>query len=104
MFATVVLDQTTTDARTTTGAPPPEMSRPGRPTVRWGALVWSLLFAAMAAATLWFLDPERREAAAAWYRAPDPLTAVLFALVALGALIAIFGIIGLLRRGERARH
>ena len=32
VFATVVLDQTTTDARTTTGAPPPGVSRPGRPT------------------------------------------------------------------------
>ncbi len=107
VFATVVLDQTPTDVPPAATAPHSAAagtSSPPRPTVRWGALVWSLLFAATAAATLWFLDPERRDAAATWLQALDPLEAVLYALAALGALIALFGLVGLLRRGERARR
>ena len=106
VFATVVLDQTTRDAPTAATPQPAAAgtSSPPRPTVRWGAMVWSLLFAATAATTLWSLDPARREVAAAWLQALDPLTAMLYALVALGGLIALFGLVGLLRRGERARR
>lgn len=47
------------------------------PTVRWGALVWALLFGGASAATLWVLvDPMRRDAVGDWVltlnRSPRP--------------------------------
>jgi hypothetical protein len=73
-----------------------------RPTVRWGALVWSLLFGALAGTALWLmLDPDRIDATGAWLATLSPLTAALYALVALGVVLALFGIVGLIRRGER---
>lgn len=76
-----------------------------RPTVRWGAIVWALLFGALAGTTLWLLlDPDRREGAGEWLAALSPLAAVLYAVVALGVIVALFGIVGLIRRGERTRR
>lgn len=73
-----------------------------RPTVRWGALVWSLLFGALAGTALWLmLDPDRLDATGEWLAALSPLAAALYALVALGVVLALFGIVGLIRRGER---
>ena len=73
-----------------------------RPTVRWGALVWSLLFGALAGTALWLmLDSDRREATGEWLATLSPLAAALYALVALGVVLALFGIVGLIRRGER---
>ena len=80
-------------------------TRLARPTVRWGALVWSLLFAALAAATLWVVvDPTRRAALDAWLFELSPLAAGLYLLLAIGALVAVFGVVALVRRGERARE
>ena len=80
-------------------------SAPARPTVRWGALVWGLLFGATAGVALWLmLDRTARLAASHWFSSLDGFTAGLYLLAAVGALIAIFGIVGLLRRGERARR
>ena len=74
-----------------------------RPTIRWGALVWSLLFGATAGFTLWVLvDPARRLAVGDWLTTLDPLAAALYGLVGLGVVLALFGIVGLIRRGERA--
>jgi hypothetical protein len=76
-----------------------------RPTVRWGALVWSLLFGALAGAALWLmLDADRREATGEWLATLSPLAAALYAVVALGVVLALFGIVGLIRRGERAKR
>ena len=96
----------------TSGPTPPEhapATRPGpadaveRPTIRWGALVWSLLFGATAGFTLWVLvDPARRPAVGDWLTTLDPLAAALYGLVGLGVVLALFGIVGLIRRGERA--
>jgi len=75
------------------------------PTIRWGALVWALLFGAIAAVTLWLLvSPERRDAVAGWIGSVHPLVVVMYAVIALGTVIALFGIVGLIRRGERARR
>ena len=75
----------------------------GRPTIRWGALVWSLLFGATAGFTLWVLvDPARRLAVGDWLTTLDPLAGALYGLVGLGVVLALFGIVGLIRRGERA--
>jgi hypothetical protein len=76
-----------------------------RPTVRWGALVWSLLFGALAGTALWLmLDADRREATGEWLATLSPLAAALYAVVALGVVLALFGIVGLIRRGERAKR
>src|SRR5215207_4301310 len=76
-----------------------------RPTVRWGALVWSLLFGALAGTALWLmLDPDRIDATGAWLATLSPLTAALYALVALGVVLALFGIVGLIRRGEHSKR
>ena len=91
-------------------APAPEpapavASAPEQPTIRWGALVWALLFGAVGAITLWALvDPERRAAVGEWMTALDPLAAVLYVFIALGVVVALFGIVGLIRRGERVRR
>jgi hypothetical protein len=74
-----------------------------RPTVRWGALVWSLIFAATAAATLWVVvDSGRRDALGAWLLDLSPAAASLYALLALGVLIVVFGLVALIRRRERS--
>ena len=76
-----------------------------RPTIRWGALVWSLLFGATAGFTLWVLvDPARRLAVGDWLTTLNPLAAALYAVVAVGVILALFGIVGLIRRGERVRR
>ena len=76
-----------------------------RPTVRWGALVWSLLFGTAAGFTLWVLiEPTRRLAVGEWLTTLDPLAAALYGLVGLGVVLALFGIVGLIRRGERTRR
>lgn len=76
-----------------------------RPTVRWGALVWSLLFGALAATTLWVIaEPARRDAVASSFANLSPLAAALYALLALGVLVVVFGLVGLIRRAERARR
>ncbi|MGI9824182.1 hypothetical protein [Agromyces sp. Marseille-Q5079] len=78
--------------------------RASRPTVRWGALVWALIFASIAAVTLWLIvDAERRADADAWLADLNPFAAGLYALIVVGVVVALFGIVGLIRRGERAR-
>ncbi|WP_448002846.1 hypothetical protein [Agromyces bauzanensis] len=90
-----------TDGAATTHVPG---TSPARPTVRWGALVWSLIFGAVAATTLWVVvDRDRRDAVDVWLLDLTPLAATLYLLLALGALIAVFGLVALIRRGERAR-
>lgn len=76
-----------------------------RPTVRWGALVWSLVFAGLAATTLWVVvDPDRRDALGEWLLDLSPMAASLYALLALGVLIVAFGLVALIRHGERTRR
>lgn len=87
------------------GTVAPAPAAAARPTVRWGALVWALIFGGTAALTLWILvDPARRLAADAWIAALNPLAASLYALIAIGVVVALFGVVGLIRRGERARR
>jgi len=83
----------------------PNPSSPDRPTIRWGALVWALLFGTVAALALWVLvDPVRREAAVWWAIGLQPMMTVLYGLVAIGVVVVLFGIVGLIRRGERKRR
>ena len=85
--------------------PDPAADTVERPTIRWGALVWSLLFGATAGFTLWVLvDPARRLAVGEWLTTLNPLAGALYGLVGLGVVLALFGIVGLIRRGERIRR
>ena len=86
-------------------AGPAQATSPERPTIRWGALVWSLLFGATAGFTLWVLvEPARRLAVGDWFLTLNPLAGALYGLVAVGIVLALFGIVGLIRRGERTRR
>ena len=70
--------------------------------MRWGALVWSLVFAGLAATTLWVVvDSGRRDALGEWLLGLSPVAASLYALLALGVLIVVFGLVALIRRRER---
>ena len=92
------------DPSTASGAVAAAPGAPARPTVRWGALVWALLFGATAATTLWVLvDPARRDVVGDWLITLSPLTATLVAVIIVGVVLALFGIVGLIRRAERAR-
>ncbi|WP_233279130.1 hypothetical protein [Microterricola pindariensis] len=72
------------------------------PRIRWAAIVWGLLFAAIAAGTLLtLLSPERRDAFAAWAVSLSPTTVTLYGLLAVGALVLVLGLVGLLRRAQR---
>ncbi len=91
--------------RATPYGAPPEVLAAERPTIRWGALVWGLLFGLTAAVTLWILvDPGRRDAIDDWFLTLNPLAATLYALVAVGTIVVLFGLVGLIRRGERTRR
>ncbi|GGR29508.1 hypothetical protein ACFOE1_04755 [Agromyces mediolanus] len=86
-------------------APAPAPAPVEGPTIRWGALVWALLFLAIAGTTMWLLvSPERRDAVGDWLGSVHPLVLVLSGVIAVGVVIALFGIVGLIRRGERARR
>jgi len=75
------------------------------PTIRWGALVWALLFLTISGTTIWLLvSPERRDAVGDWLASVHPLVLVLSGVIAVGVVIALFGVVGLIRRGERARR
>ncbi|SIO10013.1 hypothetical protein [Agromyces cerinus] len=91
------------DETATTSATSPAPT--ARPTVRWGALVWALLFGATAATTLWvLLDPARRDDVGDWLLTLSPLTATFSVVIVVGVVVALFGVVGLIRRGERARR
>ncbi|MFC9560796.1 hypothetical protein [Agromyces sp. NPDC056965] len=103
---TAILPDWVTPAPHDAAVTAPEAPAPtARPTVRWGALVWALLFGTAAATTLWVLvDPARRDLVGDWMVTLSPLTATLTAVIVVGVVIALFGIVGLIRRGERARR
>lgn len=72
------------------------------PRVRWGAIVWGLAFAAIAAVELWILvDPGRRLAATDWFASLSGVTATLVAVLAVGTLLLVAGVAGLARRLSR---
>lgn len=75
-----------------------------RPTIRWGALIWSVVFVGLAGLSLWLMiDRAARRDAAEWFASLDAFTAGLYALAALGVLIALFSLVALVRRAERVR-
>lgn len=71
------------------------------PRVRWAGIVWGTFFSALAFAALWILgSPERREAAGAWLEQLTAPTIVGTAILALGIVLLVAGLVGLLRRAQ----
>jgi hypothetical protein len=75
---------------------------PAAPRVRGAAIIWGLLFAAIAFAGIWTLtDDDRRSAAADAITTLTPGTAVALGLLALGVLVLVTGAVGLIRHAQR---
>lgn len=85
-------------------ASPAEETAPlPRPRTRWAAIVWGLVLAALAAAAAWFVSDARRlDDLALWVQNLEVGAVVAYVLLALGALILVIGLVGLLRRAQLA--
>lgn len=80
-----------------------ETAPPLRARIRWAGIVWGLVLAAVAWAGIWLTSaPDRVDELSAWLRGIDTVTAVAYGLLALGALALVTGLVGLLRRAQRA--
>jgi hypothetical protein len=72
------------------------------PRTRWAAIVWGLLFAAIAATALWMIaDDARRDGVADALVALTPITIVTILLLTVGVLLLVGGAAGLIRRAQR---
>lgn len=72
------------------------------PRVRGAAIIWGLLFAAIAFAGIWMLtDDERRSATADAITTLTPGTATAVVLLAVGVLVLVTGAVGLIRHAQR---
>jgi hypothetical protein len=75
-----------------------------RPRTRWAAIVWGAVFMALAAAGIGLASaPERLDDVAVWLLQVEPGAAVAYGLLAVGGLVLVIGLAGLLRRAQRAR-
>lgn len=82
-------------------ASPAPLVDPGAPRVRGAAIIWGLLFAAIAFAGIWMLtDDERRSATADAITALTPETGVALVLLAIGVLVLVTGAVGLIRHAQ----
>lgn len=76
---------------------------PLRARTRWAGIIWGVVLAAVAAAGLWLTtDDTRLEGITAWVQDLSPATAVGYSVLVVGALLLITGVVGLLRRAQRA--
>lgn len=74
-----------------------------RARTRWAGIVWGLVFAAIAWAGIWLAsDADRVDELGAWLQSIDTATAVAYGLLGVGALVLVIGLVGLLRRAQRA--
>lgn len=73
------------------------------PRTRWAGIVWGLVFAGLAIAGVWLTgDADRVDALSEWLQQLDAGTAIAYGLLALGGLVLVLGLTGLLRRAQRA--
>ncbi|MEZ3161720.1 hypothetical protein AB1K54_14430 [Microbacterium sp. BWT-B31] len=88
-------------------APPvpttPQAGRPlPRPRTRWAAIVWGLVLAGAAASVLFVASsPARRDGFANWMLTLSPAAIVAYVLLAIGGLVLVAGVVGLIRRVQR---
>lgn len=72
------------------------------PRLRWAAIIWGTVCAAIAGYGLWTLtSADRRDALRMWVTELTVASAIAYGLLAVGALVVILGLIGLLRRAQR---
>ena len=77
-------------------------SEPTPPRTRGAAIVWGLLFAAIAAFGIWTLsDADRRAGTADWITTLTPNTVFSLVLLTIGVLILVGGAVGLIRHAQR---
>jgi hypothetical protein len=73
------------------------------PRTRWAGIVWGLVLAAVAAGGIWLASGEGRlDDLVRWTRDLSPATAIGFGVLAIGVLLLVAGLVGLLRRAQRA--
>ncbi|MBD3942708.1 hypothetical protein IF188_13480 [Microbacterium sp. NEAU-LLC] len=76
---------------------------PSGPRVRWAGIVWGLVLATIAGLALWLLTDAARQAAVThWLLNLTPAAAVAYAVLVIGAFALIAGLVGLVRRAQRA--
>lgn len=74
-----------------------------RPRTRWAGIVWGAAFAALAVAGVWLASgPGRLGDLSAWVGDLSPAAAVGYGVLGIGALLLLTGLVGLLRRAQRA--
>ncbi|MFT3798246.1 hypothetical protein [Microbacterium sp.] len=74
-----------------------------RPRVRWAGIVWGLVFLVLAVVGIRFsTEPGLFDDLAAWLQHVEVGAAVGYGLLAIGALALVTGLVGLLRRAQRA--
>lgn len=74
-----------------------------RPRTRWAGIVWGLVLAALAWAGVWLASgTDRASDLAAWARDLTPAAAIGYGILAIGGLLLVTGVVGLLRRAQRA--
>ncbi|RZU66617.1 hypothetical protein EV379_2980 [Microterricola gilva] len=96
-WLTVPLDGANSGADT-----PPKVGSVG-PRTRWAAIVWGLVFAALASGALYVvLSPQHRIELIDWVTSLEPTTLALYGALAIGVIVLLFGLVGLLRRAQRA--
>ncbi|MFE6736332.1 hypothetical protein [Microbacterium sp. NPDC057650] len=91
-------------AETDAASPVSELpvAAPAAPRTRWAAIVWGLFFAGLAFAGIWLLsDSQRRDGVTDWLAGLAPATIVAVSLLAVGVLVLVAGLAGLLRRLQR---
>ena len=77
-------------------------AEPTSPRTRGAAIVWGLLFAAIAAFGIWTLtNDDRRAGTADWITTLTPNTVYSLVLLAIGVLILVGGAVGLIRHAQR---
>lgn len=80
----------------------PEPERMPRPRIRYGALVWGLIVTVVSAITLIVAtDPEKSREFITWIDGLSEPAIGLIALIALGGLILLLGLVSLLRQTQR---
>ena len=73
------------------------------PRTRWAAIVWGLVFAALAGGALYVvLSPQHRLELIEWVTSLEATTLALYGALAIGVIVLLFGLVGLLRRAQRA--
>ncbi|GAA2885854.1 hypothetical protein [Microbacterium esteraromaticum] len=84
------------DPADVTSAPAPT------PRTRWAAIIWGVCLAAAAWFGIWMLsDTARQDAITEWFASLSPGTMTATALLGVGVLVLIGGVVGLVRRMQR---